>query len=150
MKRLTLLSAVLAVVLSGCGQEKQGPAVKAGVVDTVRILNEMPEYRDLNLDWVRQTGEFYDSLPRDRQQLKDPKQLDAVRSDLRSRSETWQKRSDDFFRETYDRIKAASEEVAREKGLDLVVVDTPYVPAVQYSAGDNITTDVLLRLNRAK
>ena len=47
-------------------------------------------------------------------------------------------------------IQAQAAEVAREKNLDLVVINTMRYPVVLYSAGDNITLDILLKMDGAK
>ncbi|GMU53510.1 MAG: hypothetical protein AMXMBFR33_26560 [Candidatus Xenobia bacterium] len=144
MTRAVLLSLVLLVV--GCGQGEPRK-LKVGVVNTERVVSEMPEFRDMNLSWAAETGSFLSSIPQSREEF-DKRKLKDLNDRIQRASKSWQARSSKFYEDAYRRITQASEQVARERGLDVVVIDTMHLPAVQYTSGENVTTDILIKLNQ--
>lgn len=144
MARAILLSLVL--LIAGCGQSEPR-RLKVGVVNTERVVSEMPEFRDMNLSWAAETGSFLSSIPQSREEF-DKRKLKDLNDRIQRASKSWQARSSKFYEDAYRRITQASEQVARERGLDVVVIDTMHLPAVQFTSGENVTTDILIKLNQ--
>ncbi|MCE7871980.1 OmpH family outer membrane protein [bacterium CPR1] len=144
MTRAALLSLLLLV--AGCGQGEPRK-LTVGVVNTERVVSEMPEFRDINLSWAAETGSFLSSIPKSKEEL-DQRKLKELNDRIQHASKSWQARSSKFYEDAYRRITSASEQVARERGLDIVVIDTMHLPAVQYTSGENVTTDILIKLNQ--
>jgi hypothetical protein len=46
-----------------------------------------------------------------------------------------------------EEIQVQAGEVAKDKGIDLVVVNTMNYPAVLYTSGENVTLDILLKMD---
>ncbi|HXE72151.1 MAG TPA: OmpH family outer membrane protein [Candidatus Nitrosotenuis sp.] len=139
---LVVLGLAVAVLLGAC--QASSPRLKVAVVDTSRIVAELPEYRDLNLSFLKDTGSFYLELPRGRSMSEEERT--RLRALANEKSAKWEKLIRQFMEKAHAQILTATAEVAREKGIDMVLVDTNYVRGVQYSAGENITTDVILHL----
>ncbi len=144
LARAILLSLVLLV--AGCGQSEPRK-LKVGVVNTERVVSEMPEFRDMNLSWAAETGSFLSSIPKSREEY-DKQKLKDLNDRIQRASKSWQARSSKFYEDAYRRITEASKQVASERGLDVVVIDTLHLPAVQYTSGENVTTDILIKLSQ--
>ncbi|MCA9797287.1 MAG: hypothetical protein KC910_36000, partial [Candidatus Eremiobacteraeota bacterium] len=54
----------------------------------------------------------------------------------------------DFLNKSVDVVRAQAVEVAEEKGLDIVVLDTNFMNSVQYYNGEDITLDVILKMKK--
>lgn len=147
MRRL-LTASLLGLFVVGCGPSTP-PKMTVGVVDTERVVSEMPEFREMNLTWAADTGGFLSSIPTSQEDMSKQK-AEEINKRIASSSKIWQARSSKFYQEAWSRISKAGEEVARQRGLDMVVIDTRHMPSVQYFSGDNITTDILLQLNTSK
>lgn len=134
-----LLGVCLAV--TGCNEGDR--PLKVGVVDTARVIEERPEAVDIRLDWVKDASDLY-------LEMTDPGDgkvdWEAVRIDAEQRSARWEKQVGDFVAQAVAAVREHSSEVAREKGLDMVVVNNPYLSPVQYCSGEDITLDVILKM----
>ena len=64
------------------------------------------------------------------------------------RKVVWQKRMDDFMEESVNLIESETQKVAKEKGLDMVVVQNPLTKTVRYTDGEDLTLDVSLELQK--
>ena len=132
---------LLALVAIGCNQEKR--PLKVGVLDTVRALESQPEVAGFRMDWARQVGESYLAL-----QKVDNQNYDALSKNVVERNEEWRKEVNDFLNKSVDVVRAQAVEVAEEKGLDIVVLDTNFMNSVQYYNGEDITLDVILKMKK--
>lgn len=149
MTKALLVAALLGLVAVGCGKGEPRK-MTVGVVDTERVVQDMPEFREMNLDWAADTGGFLSSIPRSQEELSKQK-ADELNARIKRSSEVWKARSSKFYQNAWSRITGASEKVAREKGLDMVVINTQHMRAVQYAAGEyNVTTDILIQLGKDK
>ena len=146
-KSLTLL--VLATGLaSGCGGGGAGDGkMRVGVLDTTRILAEMPKYKDLQSSLAREQRDFMSKLPQPGADVSDAekKQIQAEADKKRSEFQT---RVNSTIQTAIKDIKDLTTQVAEEKHLDLVVVSTPFNNSVHYNGGQDVTIDVLLKLKR--
>lgn len=148
MRKALALAVLVAAVTVGCGESKPRK-MTVGVVDTERVVAEMPEFREMNLTWAADTGSFLSSIPRSRDEL-DKKKYQELNDRIAASSKVWQARSSKFYQDAWSRISSAGAVVAKERGLDMIVIDTQHLPAVQYSSGENVTTDILIQLGREK
>ena len=143
---IALVALLLAV--AGCNQApapKEGEKIaplKLGTVDVLRVMEERPETVQIRLDWTTLTGRNYTDLAA----VKDKAQYDALQKQIAKQSEEWQKRMDTFMEKSIAEVEVEAEKLAREKGLDMVVVDNPLTKTLRYHDGQDLTTDILFKL----
>lgn len=145
-KRIVALG-LLGFVLSGCNSGADGETsahMKVGTVDVMRVMEERPETMDIRLEWANQAGNTYLEIS----QVQDQAQAEALKKDIAKRAEVWQKRMDDFMEESVNLIESETQKVAKEKGLDMVVVQNPLTKTVRYTDGEDLTLDVSLELQK--
>ncbi|MBI3930124.1 MAG: OmpH family outer membrane protein [Armatimonadetes bacterium] len=144
MKKVALLLMLLPL-LAGCGGGES--RLRIGVVDTSRVLSELPEYQSMRMTVAREASDLF---LESRGDGKPPTQeeIEQFRVDAQARSEEMNKRVQSFLEETIDKIRVHSEDIAAERGIDLVVADNPFTRSVQYYDGDDITTDIVLRMEK--
>lgn len=143
--RLTWVPVVLGLCLAVTGCNSADRPLKVGVVDTARVIEERPEALDIRLDWVKNASDLYLSMAEPVGGKVDEK---ALLQDAERRSAQWEKQMQDFVNQAVAAVREHSTEVAREKGLDMVVVNNPYLSPVQYCSGEDITLDVILKMKR--
>ncbi len=105
-------------------------------------MEERPETVRIRLDWATQAGQTYLAVS----DVKSKEEYDALQLQIAKNSEEWQKRMDSFMEDSIARVEKETIAIARERGLDLVVVDNPLTKTVRYHGGEDISLDVLLRL----
>ena len=138
---------LLGVVLAGCNSGQDGKAsalMKVGTVDVMRVMEERPETMDIRLEWANQAGNTYLEIS----QVQDQAQAETLQKEIAKRSEIWQRRMDDFMEESVNLIESETQKVAKEKGLDMVVVQNPLTKTVRYTDGEDLTLDVSLELQK--
>lgn len=145
MTKSLIAAALLGLVAVGCGQS-QPRKMTVGVVNTERVVQELPEFREMNLDWAADTGGFLSSIPSTQADM-NKKKAEELNQRIARSSEVWKARSSKFYQDAWGRITNASAVVAKQRGLDMVVIDTVHMPSVQYTSGENITTDILIQLS---
>jgi hypothetical protein len=139
---------VLLAGLCGCNQApppKEGEkidALKLGTVDVMRVMEEKPETVQIRLDWAAQAGRTYTDLSK----VDDKVEYDALQKQIAKQNEDWQKRMDAFMEKSISEVEVEAEKLAREKGLDMVVIDNPLTKTLRYHNGQDLTTDILFRL----
>lgn len=146
MKRYSVLlslGALLAILAGGCTQQSGEPAkLKVGTVDIMRVMEERPETSDIRLEWANQAGETYLEISK----IKDQSEAMALQKEIEKRSEAWQKRMDTFVEESVNLVQQETTKIAKEKGLDIVLVDNPLTKTIRYREGEDLTLDVSLEL----
>lgn len=143
----------LAALCFGC-QGPSAPAVSdgkpiklnVGVVDTTRILPEMSSYQSLRSDMMRDRTDFLESLPDASKLNKDLMQKLQAESDRRESG--WRKKTMEIIADAVKQISQKTGEVAGQKHIDIVVVNTPFNSSIYYYSGQDITLDVMIGLNR--
>ena len=132
--------------LSGCsGEPPEGQSVgalKLGTVDVIRVMEEKPETVQIKLDWATQAGRTYTDLAN----VKDKVAYEALQKQIAEQSQTWQKRMNDFMEKSIAEVEIEAEKLARERGLDIIVVDNTLTKTLKYNNGQDLTTDILIRL----
>lgn len=147
-----LIFLVAAGLMCGCGGGQSGDGkMRVGVLDTTRILSEMPKYKDLQSNMAREQREFQtqieSQLPQSGADISDEKKKQLEQEVNKKRSE-FQTRVNQTLQAAIKDIKELTTQVAEEKNLDLVVVSTPFNRSVHYNGGQDVTIDVLLKLKR--
>lgn len=148
MKKALILLVTAAGLASGCGGGSAGDGkIRVGVLDTTRILAEMPKYKDLQSNLAREQRDFQSKLPQAGADVSEAevKQIQAEAAKKRSEFQT---RVNSTIQTAIKDIKDLTTQVAEEKHLDLVVVSTPFNNSVHYNGGQDVTIDVLLKLKR--
>lgn len=148
MRKTLILLVAAAVVAGGCGGSEAGDGkMRVGVLDTTRILAEMPKYKDLQSNLAREQREFQSKLPQPGADVSEAEVKQIQEEAAKKRSE-FQTRVNQTIQTAIKDIKDLTTQVAEEKHLDLVVVSTPFNPSVHYNGGQDVTIDVLLKLKR--
>ena len=132
--------------LFGCGP-KDGEAskeIKVGTVDVMRVVEERPETRRIKLDWATQAGDMKVRLAN----VKNKSEFDAVQQEIAAQNEAWQKRMNDFMEDSIELMETEVESLAKDQNIELVVVNNTLTNTVLYSGGEDITTDILVRLQQ--
>lgn len=144
--RLALLGAGLGVGLLGAGcAERQVERMATGSVDSTKLLRYDEDYQKLAQAYVKERTALAVELSRAVRQaggtLPAPvfQEFSQREGELASR---WMARTREFVKSRADRIGVAAGQVASEKGLDLVILDSEELPTVEYGAVD-VTEDVL-------
>lgn len=137
----------LLMLLSGCESKEGDGKMRVGVLDTSRILAEMPKYKDLQSNVAKEQMEFQNSLPKPGEDVSE-EQMKAIEKDAEKRREEFQKRVNQTIQDAIKDIRDLTNQVAAEKQLDLVIVKTPYSNSVHFFQGQDITLDVMLKMQR--
>ena len=133
----------LTLLLAGCAPKDAAPAkLKVGTVDVMRVMEERPETKVIRLEWANQAGQTYLQIS----DLHDEEEAMALKREISKRSEAWQKRMDEFVGESIDLIEKEATMIAKEKGLDIVLVDNTLTKTIRYREADDLTLDVSLEL----
>lgn len=153
MKRFGVALAAVAVGagliagVSGCQAQRQ---LKVGLVDTDRIVRESPKYMELKVMLADERQQFLGQFPNDTKNMTDS-QISELRKklgkDYKDRSDKLSKQYLSFLKKLTEDIRGAAESVAADRSFDLIIVDSPTTPTVHYNSGENLTTDILLKLN---
>jgi len=146
---LTAVSAILLLGGSGCAER----TLKVGVVNTERIIRENPKYMELNVILSDERSKIYSQIPSNVSSMSvaQKKALqEKLAKDAAERSSKFDKLYNESMKGLREDIKAQASEVAKDKDIDLVVVNTVNYPVVLYTSGDNITLDILLKMDGSK
>ncbi len=146
---LTVVSAVLLLGGSGCAQR----TLKVGVVNTERIIRENPKYMELNVILSDERSKVYSQIPDNVSSMSAAQKKalqEKLAKDAAERSSKFDKLYNESMQGLREDIKAQASEVAKDKGIDLVVVNTVNYPVVLYTSGDNITLDILLKMDSSR
>ena len=148
MKKPLILLITGASLACGCGGGQSGDGkMRVGVLDTTRILAEMPKYKDLQSNLAREQRDFQSTLPQPGSDVSEEQMKQIQQQAAKKRSE-FQTRVSQTIQTAIKDIKDLTTQVAEEKHLDLVVVSTPFNNSVHYNGGQDVTIDVLLKLKR--
>lgn len=143
--RLWVLAAALLVV-SGCKstppEGQNVAALRLGTVDVMRVMEERPETVQVRLDWATLAARNYTDIT----DVKDKAEYEALQKQIAEQSEQWQKRMDAFMEKSITEVEMEAEKLAREKGLDVILVDNPLTKPLKYAQGEDLTVDILFRI----
>lgn len=147
MRRILILGLLGTLALTGCGEKSDSSTLRVGVLDTTRILTEMPKYKDLQSNLAREQREFQSRLPQPGAQLSE-EEIKQLQKEAEKKRTEFQKRVNQTIQTAIKDIRELTTKVAQEKKLDIVVVNTPYNQSVHYHSGQDVTVDVILKLKR--
>lgn len=136
------LTLLIAAGVIGCAPQGETAKLKVGTVDVVRVLEERPETHKIKLEWQAKRGDAAMRMSA----AKDQAEAEAIQKQIDQQSVAWQKRMDEFMGESKELIEKEATVLAKERGLDLVVVDNPLTRSVKYRDGEDLTLDVLVKL----
>lgn len=138
---------VLASLLAtGCGPDSSSEPskLKVGTVDIMRAMEERPETVQIRLEWAAQAGSTYLEMSG----VANKEQYAALKAQVDQRSAAWQKRMVDFMNDSIKQIDKSASTVAKERGLDIVLVDNAMTKPVKFTEGDDITLDVMVEMQK--
>lgn len=141
-----VLGMALLLMSGGCEQR----SLRVGVVDTERIVRENPKFMELNVVLSDERSKLYSQIPRGVLSMTgDQKKAlqEKLAKDAAERSSKFDKLYRESMKKLQEEIQVQAGEVAKDKGIDLVVVNTMNYPAVLYTSGENVTLDILLKMD---
>lgn len=141
----------LGLMLTATGCVGSGKLV-TGTVDSVSLVQNDPEYQKQAADYAKERVKLQTQINKILRERNGPGNLtQADLTDFKKKNaeldKKWGEKTDAFLKKRFDAIVAASKQVSDDKGIDLVLVDTPGYPTVEYGAV-NITQDVELKLQQ--
>ena len=138
---------MLAAAAGGCREGAQEP-LHTGTVNSTVILQRDGRYQELSAEYTKErlaAAEKVQKLVKEHSKngiLSDPgvyKKLLQIQEEVEGK---WQKRTGEYVDGKMNLMRRACEQIAADKQLDLVVVDSGDVPTVEFGAHD-ITENVL-------
>ncbi len=142
-KAIVLALGAACSLLAGCDNaDKEPQKLKVATVDIMRVMEERPETVAIRLDWASQRGDTAMKISN----VKSEEEAETLRKQIEKRSADWQKRVDAFMEDSIKKVEKSTAEIARERGLDIVVVDNPLTRTVKYRDGEDITLDVSVKI----
>jgi uncharacterized membrane-anchored protein len=136
------LATILVSSIIGCSPQGERGKLKVATVDIMRVMEERPETRTIRLDWASQAGDTYMRIG----DVQDSAEATALEDEIAKSSTEWQKRMDDFMEESIELVQSETAIIAKERGIDIVIVDNPLTKTVRYRDGEDLTLDVSLKL----
>lgn len=159
--RLLLSALAVGAALASCTSRHAGPRLTVGTVDTARVLHTHPRYEEEARQYLKERvaslQQAFRDLPPGAVKLDresglarlEPQARERILQAERDVNRRWMERTQEFLQAGHAAIRRAAEEICREKGIDMVLVDSRFYPTVEYGAVD-ITDDILSRLSRSK
>ena len=159
------VSVISAALLAAAFAAPAAAEIKVGVIDTVQLLRSAPQIQAAEGKIKAEFQKREDDLKAERKKLDDdigrfrreadtmsPQQRTSAQNDLNTRAtnfdikqrefnEQFQSRNNELQRDVRIKMKRAIEEVAREKGLDLVLQDAAY-----FSSALDVTAAIIDKL----
>lgn len=146
-KAIALALGVACALTAGCDSaDKEPQKLKVATVDIMRVMEERPETVAIRLDWASQRGDTAMKISK----VKSEEEAEALRKQIEKRSEDWQKRVDAFMEDSIKKVEKSTAEIAKERGLDIVVVDNPLTQTVKFRDGEDITLDVSVKIQNER
>ncbi len=149
MKRFCAVILAVGALLGGAGCSGPGPQMQVGFVNTARIVHENPKYLELNILLMQEREAVYSQIPQNVRDLSSgqKQQLQQkLAKEASERSGRFDRLVRDFMQKLQADIQESASGVAHQKGLDVVIINTPYFPTIHYTSGEDITTDILLKM----
>lgn len=128
----------------------QRRSLHVGTVNAEKIISENPKYMELRVVLSDERQKLYSQIPKNVSSMSgtEKKALqEKLAKDAAERSDKFSKLYRESMAKLQEDIKSHASEVAKDKNLDIVVVNTMMnYPVVLYSSGENITLDILLKM----
>lgn len=127
----------------GCGgQAEQDMRLKVGTVDVLRVLEQRPETLTIKLEWASQAGSTYLAMS----EVADQAEALTLRKQIEESGKVWRNRMDEYMENSIKLIERETAGLARERDLDIVVVHNSLTETVKYVDGEDLSTDISLKL----
>ena len=141
-----LAAAGLTLNLSGCEQK---PLVTA-TIDTAKLLQYDDGYQELAQQYFKARLDLTNKLQKDVAKtggvIKDQATYDKYAKAEADLNAEWLKITRDFTEKKMVDVRRVCEKLHKEKGIDLVILDSAEQPTVEYGAVD-VTADVMVELS---
>ncbi len=152
MKRTAWLGMALGLsmmALVGCGPTGK---LTTGTVNTVALVQSDPDYQKMASDYAKARVELQKKINATIREAGGPSNLSQTdlnkfRQMNAELDKKWFSKTQEFLKARFAHISEAAEAVSKDKRIDLVLVDTPGYPTVEYGAV-NITQDLELKLQQ--
>ena len=154
MNRILWCGAFMAVLtvgnlcMTGC-TPKEKAVIRTGTINSTVVLQEDDKYQELSRQYFAERIKASQEVQRI---VKENSNADGVVSDksvydklmkIQNDVESkWQKRTTEYIDAKMKSMEKAAVEVALDKGLDIVLIDSNDVPTVEYG-GHDVTANVL-------
>jgi Skp family chaperone for outer membrane proteins len=140
-----LLVVALGLASAGCVSQAQQlhPTLRVGIVNLDRVLPELPEYRQYSDQYVQERARLFKDAGTDPKQVE--KYLKDKQAEVQQSIQKWDETRRKFLDQVSEQVRVAANQVARDKQIDIVLVNAPWFPVSQRMAVD-ITTDVIYAL----
>jgi Skp family chaperone for outer membrane proteins len=142
----------LGLMTAGCvthaaAQQKDDykPAIHVAIVDLGRILPELPEYKEASDEYAHERLELLKDVKMPSKPGQFPDVPKAEQDKVNAAVRRWDDKKIKLMADVGAKVRAASERICKDKGIDIVLVNAPWLPVSQRMAVD-ITTDVILAL----
>ncbi|MBQ7529167.1 OmpH family outer membrane protein, partial [bacterium] len=145
---ISVLFFVVSIIFFCGGCQQRG--LHVGTVNAEKIISEDPKYMELRVVLSDERQKLYSQIPKNVNSMSNTQKKalqEKLAKDAAERSDKFNKLYRESMAKLQEDIKSHASEVAKDKGLDIVVVNTMMnYPVVLYSSGDNITLDILLKM----
>ncbi len=143
---LVLLAAVC-ILGPGCSRQAQQPRLlRVGIVNLDRILPKLPEYQRYSEQFVSERQHLFRDMGGNPLAIKKYLMNEKNKEALAQSVQKWDDTQRRFVDQVTDEVRTAASAVARDKKIDIVLLNAPWYPVSEQMAVD-ITTDVILQLH---
>lgn len=148
LRRWGLVALLLVLGVSGCQPSKDSGTFKVGRVDTAVLLRDDPKYQSLSIDYMKENMALRQKYV---EKAKAAGGGDAAREELakvyqreqKALDDKWMGKTQDFLESTHSSIRQTAERIAKDKDIDVVLIDSREYPTVEWG-GVDITPDFAL------
>lgn len=136
---------------SGCASRAHADkaGLRFGVVNLERILPEIDDYKKFSEQYVQERQRLIGELGTDPKKVEAFLKDDQRKQELEQSIQKWDQTRRKFVDKLTEEIRTASTAVAKEKNLDIVLIDTPWLHLYQ-RLGYDITIEVQAELKDGK
>ncbi len=124
--------------------------LKTGTVDTAKLLQYDEEYQKLAKQYfderIKLTNELRKAVASTGGEIRDQATYDKFTKAEADLNKEWTKITHEFIERKMDKVEKACAIISKNKGIDLVLLDSPQNPVVESGAVD-ISSDVMVELS---
>jgi len=136
---------------AGCvsrAQQLKPTTLRIGIVDMDRVIMELPKYHELSDRYLQERAQMFREIGNDPDAMKKFLADEKKKEEIEHSVQKWDDERRKFLDQANDDLREAASQVARDKGIDIVLVNAPWHPVYQRMAVD-ITTDVIFVLRES-
>ena len=143
---MVAIGAGVALGTVGCEPKE----LKTGTVDTAKLLQYDEEYQKLAQQYfnerVKLTAELREAVASTGGEIKDQATYDKFTKAEADLNKEWAKITHEFIDRKMEKVEKACAVICKNKGIDMVLLDSPQNPVVESGAID-ISPDVMVELS---